>query len=484
MCCFTSCHHAAHEEGQGVSRRKVLLGAAGTSLLGGFLARGPVAALRPAARAPAAEERPEVRVAYLRPREDYWLGWPGTAWHPEKFFRESRAEVQKFADELGVKVVFEPAPLYDQKAVDAFVDRVQREKPQGVLLFPLHMNQWNMVDRIIAAKAPTIIFAGLGVCFTGHIQERSRRPGVYLASTSDYSLAPVRYGLKMVRTAHDVRASKVVVIRGGETKDSVLEPFGLNLRYVPRKRFPDTLQKIAETPEVMEMAERYRKAARKIVEPTRADLINAARNYYAALRIMEEEGCDGITMDCLGLVQSREIPTPPCMAWAALLDVGKTATCEADINAVMSHTLCCKLLDKPGFQQDPVPDTVKNTFIGAHCVCATRLNGYDQPPEPFILRSHSESDIGVSLQVIWRPGQEVTIMQFVGPQKMILGRGKVLRNFDTPPAGGCRTSVELEIDGPADTRDTQGFHQLFIYGDHVRDFEAYGQLFGIATAHV
>jgi hypothetical protein len=189
-------------------------------------------------------------------------------------------------------------------------------------------------------------------------------------------------------------------------------------------------------------------------------------------------------MDCLGAVYARKMPTPPCMAWYRFLDHGTPAICEADVNAVMSHTLCCKLLDKPGFMQDPVPETVHNTLIGAHCVCATRLNGYTKPPEPFILRSHSESDVGVSVQVLWKVGQEVTLMQFADPGTMLLGKGKVLRNFETPPAGGCRTSVELAIDGPADTRDTKGFHQLFIYGDHVRDFQAYGQMYGIATEHV
>jgi hypothetical protein len=117
-------------------------------------------------------------------------------------------------------------------------------------------------------------------------------------------------------------------------------------------------------------------------------------------------------------------------------------------------------------------------------VCATKLNGYNEPGMPFILRSHAESDIGVSLQVLFPPGQEITIMQFMGPGKMILGRGKVLRNLDTPPAGGCRTSIELAIDAPADTRDTKGFHQLFIFGDHLRDFQAYGQMYGIATESI
>ena len=70
-------------------------------------------------------------------------------------------------------------------------------------------------------------------------------------------------------------------------------------------------------------------------------------------------------MDCLGLVGNREIPTPPCLAWAEMFDNGRSGICEADLNAVMSHELCLKLLDKPGFQQDPVAETEHNTLIGA-----------------------------------------------------------------------------------------------------------------------
>ena len=123
------------------------------------------------------------------------------------------------------------------------------------------------------------------------------------------------------------------------------------------------------------MAEEYAKAAQKVVEPTRTDMINAAKNYFASLKIMEEEGCQGISMDCLGLVGNREIPTPPCLSWTRLLDNGQSGTCEADVNAVMSQEVCLKLLDKPGFVQDPVPETERGTLIGVHCVCATKLNG-------------------------------------------------------------------------------------------------------------
>ncbi len=483
------CHHNLHcQASGGISRREFLVAAAGTTMAGGFLLRAATGAeAAPRARSEPQSEWPEVCVAYLRPKEKYWLGWPGTAWETNAykgFLARSRSLLEGFGEKLKVRLRFEPEPLYDAAAVGRFVEKVKAAQPQGVVVFPLHMNQWGHVDKIAKSGLPTIIFAGLGVCFTGHIQAISRLPGVYLASSPDFELDPVRFGLKMIRTAHDVRRSRIAVLAGADTKDEVLEPFGLRLRRLPRQRFADTLKTIGETPEVVAVADEYQNVARKVVEPSRADLINAARNYAASLKILEEEDCDGITMDCLGAVFDRQIPCPPCMAWSKFLDAGIPAICEADINAVMSHTLCCKLLDKPGFMQDPVPETVHNTLIGAHCVCPTRLGGYEQPRTPFVLRSHSESNIGVSLQVLWPADQEVTLMQFVGPGSMILGKGRVLRNYETPPAGGCRTSVDLALDAPADTRDTKGFHQLFIFGDHVRDFEAYGQMYGIATEHV
>jgi hypothetical protein len=480
------CHHArCCGNDEGLSRREFLAVAAGSAVAGGFFLRAATAReLAQAARPESPGDWPDVVVAYVRPKEKYWLGWPGTAWEKhayEGFLAKSRGLLEQFGQELKIRVSFEPEPLYDEAAADAFVAKVQAAKPKGVVLFPLHLYQWKSINKIAESGVPTIIFAGLGVCFTQHIQKTSRLPGVYLASSPDFELSPVRFGLKMIRTAHDVHRKRIAVLAGDETKDEVLEPFGLQLRRLPRQRFADALATIGETPEVLAMADEYQKAAQKVVEPTRADLINASRNYFASQEILKDENCDGITMDCLGAVFDRQIPCPPCLAWSRFLDAGIPAICEADINAVMSHTLCCKLLDKPGFMQDPVPETMHNTFIGAHCVCATRLHGYDQPRTPFVLRSHSESDIGVSVQVLWPEGQVVTLMQFTGPDKLILGRGKVLRNFETPPAGGCRTSVELAIEAPADTRDTKGFHQLFIAGDHVRDFQAYGQMYGIAT---
>ncbi|MCD6304453.1 MAG: hypothetical protein J7M21_05770, partial [Planctomycetes bacterium] len=272
--------------------------------------------------------------------------------------------------------------------------------------------------------------------------------------------------------------------RGTNEREFNLKVIGTKVRYLPRRRFPDELKKVEVSDEVRAIADYYAKHARKIVEPNKQDLLNAAKNYIACRRIMAAEKSQCISMDCLGLVGQKKIPCPPCIAYTKLLDSDSVGTCECDLNAAISQLLTASLCGRPGFMQDPAPNTVKNTFMGAHCVCATRLDGFDAPPRPFILRSHSESDIGVSPQVLWRVGQRVTLMKFIGPERIILGTGRILANIDTPPSGGCRTSIELEVDDIPDIRDIKGFHQLIISGDFSQRFKAYAKLAGIAVEHI
>jgi len=471
----------------GMHRRQFLQTLGGTAL---GAQMGVLRGLRGAAAETAAaletpkREVPEVRAVFLRPKEKYWLGWPGTAFDVEGHIRDYIAKLRKFEKELGVKLLISETPLYDDSDVNNFINEIKEAKPDAVLLFPLHMDRWGHVGNIVNAGLPTIVFAGLGVCFTGHIQNISKQPKVYLISTADFDLEAVKYGLKMVKTHRKMQDLNVLVIAGNQATERKVENLGSTLKYVPRRSFPEEFNRTEDTDEVKAIAEDYRKRAEKIVEPSERDILNAAKCYLVAKKLMNEHECNAITMDCLGLVADRELPTPPCLAWSKLLDQGISAACEAVVDAALAEALVCNLLGRAGFIQDPVPQTEKNTFIGAHCTSPTKLNGFDKDYEPFILRSHSESNIGVSMQILWKPEQEVTIMQLEGPKRMIIGCGKVIRNLDTPPAGGCRTSVELAIDGPPDTRDTRGFHQLFLYGDHVRKLKAYCQMYGITAEHI
>jgi len=467
-----------------VSRRSFLGGAAvamGAVKLGLFESASSLFAAEPRVKA-----KPIVRVGFVRPNvTKYWMGWPGAAYdikkHQKLYTQTLQASAKKHA--VTLQVIHEP--LSDKSKVDSFLQGLKNAPPDGLIVVSMSLNHsWPHINRIATERGaiPTIVFSPMGTSFTSHLQQTRNITGLYVAATQDVSW--LDFGVRMLRTIWDMKHTRLCICRGEKTQDVKLNVIGTTLHYVPRQLYAERYNKTEYTDQVRKLAEHYRSGAKKVVEPAWQDILNSLKNYVVARQIMAEHDCHGISVDCLPLVQSRRLAAPPCMAWLRLNDEGSVGACEADWNAAISLRLISLLFNRPGFMQDPAPNTVNNTLMGAHCSCPTKLAGFDKPAEPYILRSHSESNTGVSPQVLWKIGQKVTIMKFQGPERIILGTGKVLRNIDTPPSGGCRTSVELQLDGIADSRDTKGFHQLFIYGDLELPLKAYCQLAGIQVEHI
>ena len=434
-------------------------------------------------------EKPIVRAVFVRPNIDkYWMGWPGAQYDIKARQRQYTKILTDAAERFGVNLQVSKEPLHNDSLVNALLEEVKNSPPDGLMVISMCLHHtgfdsWDKTNKIAKNRGeiPTIVFSPMGTSFTGHLQATRNIPRLYVAATQD--LDWLGFGLRMFNTIHRMKNTRICIVAGNKTYDQKLDVIGTTLHYIPGKRFLDEFEKVKQTDEVLAMADYYTSNAKKIVEPKKQDILDAAKNYVVCRRLMAAENCQGFSMDCLGPVSRRQIK-PPCMAFSRLRDEGGLGTCEADWNAAISTRLTNLLFDRPGFMQDPAPNTVNNTLMGAHCCCATRLDGFDKPPEPFILRTHSESNIGVAMQVLWREGQKVTVMKFQGPGSIVLGTGRVLRNIDTPPAGGCRTSVEIELDDVADARDTKGFHQLFIYGDLELPFKAYCQLAGIKVVHI
>lgn len=474
--------------GAGISRRRFLRAAAcaglGSALLAGT--RGAAwAMLDPTERVKLEgfRPRPQVKVlaAVLRLPPPYWLGWPGAAYDVEAHTRDYQQQFLSAARRVGVHLRQLREPVENEKALNAFIQRVSEVQPDAVLVTLQHMAAWKWADAVARAFRPTIIFAPVGTAFTGHVAEISRRPGVHVISSLD--VAAVEQAMRMIRAKRQFEEARLLVVAGHTRHETVLERLGTKVRYIPRRRLHELFQRVPVTDEVREVARHNWVAARKIVEPSWQDMLNAARSFVTAKLLMQEEEANAITTDCLGMVMSKLVPTPPCLAASLFQDGGTTYGCEADVFGAISLMLTSYLLDKPGFMNDPVPDTARNLLIVAHCTCATRLSGLGGPREPFILRSHSESNLGVSTQVLWRVGQPVTLVRFQDPNRLILDTGTVVANINTPPAGGCRTSVALRMDRIEDVRDVLGFHQVVFYGNHRRDIEAFCQMYGIEVIH-
>ncbi len=434
-----------------------------------------------------ARSTPTVRGAFLYPsteslRQEGYYSWPGSGFDAEGHHQAYARGVGEIAQRLGMSITMNAEPLRDAAGVTRFINQIKAHPPDGLLLIPLKKSEWDPVVRIVRETAiPTVVFVTMGVLLNPNINELHREPGVYLICSLD-DLAAVEYGMRMIKTKRWMRESRIVSLAGGATGTRTIEHLGTEIRALPRQRFREEYQRAKATPEVRALARAYTDGAQRVVEPSEADVIEAARAYVACKRILEAEDGDAITMDCLGGIRAGAFP-PPCMAFMSLRDEGIAAGCQNELNPTLTMMLLQQLFDKPGFQQNASAQTEGNHYYGAHCTCASRLNGTGSRGEPYSLRSHAESGVGAVPQVTWRTGQEVTMAQYLGgtPPQMIVYSGQVVRCYDTPPAGGCRTNVELTINEVTDACDVKGMHQVIIYGNHARQLRAFCQLYGIGV---
>jgi len=420
-----------------------------------------------------------VKAAVLR-QKSYWMGWPGAAFPADRYEREYAKKADELGRSVGVDIEFFQ-PIMDRDDLEDFVSEIASSPADGVLLILLTMNAWEMVDEILELGLPTVVLAPIGTAFTGHLVERSRRKGVWVVSSLE--MDQVARALTVIDVKTKLSKEKIIVFKGDseEPKEQKIEGLGITVLTVPRYEVVRAYESVEAGPEVDSFVEEYVRSASSIVEPDREDILKAGRMYVACKTLIDRYGASAITMDCLGLVGSKMIDTTPCLAFSKLNDEAIPAACEADIDALLTMILIKHLYGKPSFMNDPVPETVQNLLVAAHCTSPTRLAGYHSRRERFVLRSHSESAIGVSTQVKWREGQRITLAKFQGPGRMIVGSGTVVGNVDTPPAGGCRTSVLVAMDQVKDVRDVRGFHQLLMYGDVRQDLERSCQLLGIET---
>lgn len=439
---------------------------------------------------PATRYVPTINAAFVRRKEDYGMLWPGAIFDGKKAMETYTAEILKAGKELGVKINLRKEPIFSLAEADEWIESAKKEKVDGLLVVVLDRQQhsWPTVAKAADSGIPAVVFTPIGTAFTTNTETVASREGVFISSSLDFSEA--KTALKMIKTGSKLREMRFVVIRGSKRYDSELPHFGTKLRFIPAKEFIDEYMKTPDTSEIQRLATDYITSARKIRGATKQDVINGIKSYLVARNILNREEADGITMDCLGALGRTKISLP-CIAWSKMNDMGIPAACEADLGACVTHAIVQYLFDRPGFQQDPVPETIRDCLIGAHCSCPTRLSGFDKQPEPFDIMHHHGNRDAVP-KPYWKIGQKVTIADVILPpsepqqkppeQKlplMYIGTGAVVENVSVPPAGGCVVSVMIKLDTKPDLLKYPGFHQVFFYGDFKKELVGFCKLFKI-----
>jgi len=432
---------------------------------------------------PGSKVRVRIKAAFVRRRGPYGMRWPGAVYDGETARRSYTKQLLEGAARLGVRVDLRPEPVYSKAEAAAWVEACKAEKPDALLVLLLDRQEHSWPTCALAASSgiPTIIHSPLGTSFTTNTAPFAEKSGCLVCATDDFS--EVLRALQMVKAHLRLASTRYVVLRGSKRAERRVPVIGTELRYLPAGEFLELYRKTPLTEEIKQVAGDFMRRAERFVGATARDVLNGVKSFVVARSFLKHQEADGITMDCLGALGGTKVSLP-CISWAFMLDNGVPAACEADINAALTHALVLYLFDRPGFQQDPVPDTKRGTLIGAHCTCATRLRGLDQEPVEFYIQHHHGNRDAVP-RPVWEPGQRVTVASLRAPRsedsrpELIVSTGSVVENRKVPPAGGCVVSVEIRLDGVDDCLAYPGFHQLFFYGDFKRDLLRYCKLFDI-----
>ena len=478
--------HSQSLQSPEISRRDFLQ-AAGSTAAGISLSSKGMLAAATSMQSTARQKSPAtIYGAFIYPpteslRKVGYYSWPGSTFNAEGRQRLYIGKIKEIERKLEIRISMKEKPLDESESVARFINEVKHSKPDGLLLIPFKKGHWPEVTRIIEeTQIPTVVLTTLGVLLVDHIRQLHQKPGVYLINSLD-NLDAVEEGMKMIKTARWIKDGRIVNIAGAQTKETTVPHLGTQIRTVPHEQFYQVYKSIGATNDVKKLANEYQNNAKEIVQPTREDIFEAAKAYFALKRVIEMEKADALMMDCLPGLKRPHKHCPPCMGFMSLRDEGIAAGCQSDLNATLTLMLVQELFDKPGFQQNASMETEKNHYFGAHCTCASKLSGTNDPSQPYILMSHAEAGWGCVPRVLWPVGQEVTLAQYLSGEtpRMYVYSGNVVSCPPIPATGGCRTNVEMTINEVADVCDVKGMHQIIFYGNYAKQLRTFCQLYGI-----
>ena len=434
---------------------------AGAPLLGTGLA---------AAAAPGEAARPRVAVLCFRKEKGGGCVWPPSSTEELAFTQDLQNKVlREAAARYGVELSILSERVTD---VAAALAQVAAAKPDGLIVVAMDFDLAPMIQFCQKrGTVPTIVYGN--IVHMGRSFEPLRRlPRLLLAHTDQVQWLDT--AVRMHRALWDVDR--------------------LKLLDCPCPGYDEELKKVTDE-EARPIANSYAQEAAWI-EPACLDLVlPSAKHYIVLRRLMARQGCNGVTVQgplCVGAGTGGNLPA--CLALSKLMDEGVPAVCQGDSSHSAGYVqrLIFSLCGRPGFMGNITFDSVENQLVLSHCTSALRLEGFERPYRaPYRLRGF-HANRGVSLQVSWPVGSEVTIVDRLSLKDNLLTvvTGRVAANNDRiqqPPCGGCRTVVRFDIDWQGDIMDLHpgdDLHAWAVLGNFQKPLLLFCKLAGLTPTDI
>lgn len=284
--------------------------------------------------------------------------------------------------------------------------------------------------------------------------------------------------LKAHRAVKRLEESKVLCIgepnnffAGGLAARAAVNEFRPAINYMSFETFQEKLEeKSLDDSEIVKVKDKFLNNAENVSEEIDEEIsLRSARVYVVLKEIIEENGYDAITANCLSGILDL-VETTPCIAFQRLRDEGIPAVCEADIPQLVTTILLRYISDKPTFINDPVIVPDDNRVVVAHCTAPTKMAGFDVEAEKYDAVLHHETKLGLAPSVKFSEGQKVTLAGVSHDfRKMIATDGKITRNTDYHI---CISQAEVEVKNAQYLLDNfRGFHWVMVYGDWMEELK-------------
>lgn len=363
------------------------------------------------------------------------------------------------------------------------------KEADAVLIIHLsgHGGDAPVLSKIVDVGLPTALFSQP---FSGHgwmyfPQWHKQGKKVVLLPTSDWSEIEKVAGL--LRAAAWMAKTRILAwgpphgTPAACNAELVKKKLGADLVTIPHEKVMEAMKAIDPKAAEAEAESYWLSQAKKIVEPTRPEIVESAKLYLAVKNLMIQHKAQAIcSVHCMGNPRG-------CLTFSKLNDLGLVGACEGDIDSTLTMLLFAYAFRVPGFITDPVIDTAKNAMVHFHCTSATKMDGPQGNRLPFVIRTQTDSKGGVALEVQNRVGQPVTCAKLVNLDTMLLVTGKIIETSTSPLA--CRTQFAQSVPDArrlflqwgedvikADVMTL--LHRAVFYGDHMKAMQDLGDLMG------
>ena len=411
-------------------------------------------------------------------------GWPMSAVDLDAEIKRFETELARLGPALADVEFVEAGLVRDDPQLAAAKQKFQ--DVDGILALHLSMGVTHQLESLFELNRPIVLFS---LPYTGHewhvvaSWQRLGKP-IDVFPTSRYDDIPT--AIRPFRAIHRLKEARVLNVNYGPPDaaygQAIKDKFGTEIISLKLEDLQQAYNAV-DRAEAETDARRWTREAKKIVEPSKDDILKGSTMYVAMKNLLTQHQAVAITMNCLGMNLMGRGMGYPCLGFVRFNNALLAGVCEADLKSTMTQLIFTYLVGRTGFVTDPVFDLSNSTIIHAHCVAATQMEGPHTKPSPYHMRTHLEDNRGVSLMVKLPVGRKLSMARLIGTDNLLFSTGDAV---DTPfVERGCRSKVTMRVQNIDRFLHNWscGLHRVVFYGDHTSDLARYCRFMKIRLLH-